>query len=71
MGVRGDLIKLAAEMLEGKGMPSKHYEDWDWPQHMPKKAWGKVLDAAYATRGQCLEWGIKVRELADKLERGE
>ena len=66
--LKSELIRLAAEMVRGQGMPSNHYDDWDWPKSMPSTAWGEVRRSANKAQEQCRQWGIAIKELADKIK---
>ena len=70
MGVRGELIRLAAEMVQCRNMLACPIEDWAWPKSTPVSVRRNVLADAAKAREQCRQWGIKIRALADRLEGG-
>jgi len=63
--VRGQLIKLGAEMAQRKGMPS--IDGWRWPARVPKAL---ARDARFAEDNadrQCVDWAAEIKKLADSL----
>lgn len=65
--IYGDLLKLAAEMLGRKNMPSRHHDDWGWPKCMQRTSWLKVHKAACDADEQSRAWGVRVGEIADRI----
>ena len=71
MSIRGELIRLAAEMVQCHNMPSSVQEDWAWPKSTPVSVRRNTLADAAKAREQCRQRGIKIRELSDRLEGGK
>lgn len=65
--MKDKLIKLAAEMVLGSNMPSRYYEDWDWPKGMQITSWREVYSASVKSQEQCRLWGIELRKIVDEL----
>lgn len=61
------LLQLAAEMALCAGMPSKYYEDWNWPKGMQVTSWRKVFDAAHKAELTCKDWSVELRKIYDSL----
>lgn len=56
----GRLIHLAAEMAQGKGMPSPYRDDWPtcWE-------WRHVRAAAEKAEAKAKDWAVELRQIAD------
>jgi hypothetical protein len=67
MDVKNELFKLAAEMVMRQNMPSKCYDDWDWPKGMQITSWRKVFDAADKADEQAKDWAVRLRRIIDVL----
>ena len=65
MSIKGELIKLAAEMAMCQNMPSKYYEDWNWPKGMQITSWRKVFDSALKAENQCKDWAVRLKEIVE------
>jgi hypothetical protein len=63
-----ELIKIAAEMVQIKNMPSDYYDDWEFlPNQLSQRAWKEIRQNAERAQAQCKVWSRKVREVADKI----
>jgi len=67
VNVRQQLIKLAAEIVQGTNMPSEFYEDWVFCKTTPQIDRGKAVCSAKRARQQCREWAITLRKIADGI----
>lgn len=63
----GKLIKLAAEMALGVGMPSDFDEDWRFSKSTPRYVRADVLSQAGKALDQCKLWAMELRSVADEL----
>lgn len=57
------LIKLAAEMVRGEGMPSDFVEDWDLPKTTPMKTRRKIQKSSATALAQCHEWANRIMDV--------
>jgi len=64
-----DLMKLAAEMVMRQNMPSRYYDDWNWPKGMQITSWRKVSDAADKADEQARDWAVRLRKIIDTLPK--
>ena len=62
---RSELLKLAAEMVIGRGMPSPYSEDWHLPKTVPKKVMRQIRTAAEQADNQCKDWAVRLRKIVD------
>jgi hypothetical protein len=65
--IGGALIRLAASMVRGSGMPSEHYEDHGWCKTTPQAERRRVLEQAERANEQARQWGTELKKLADML----
>lgn len=60
------LIKIAAQMAQGQGMPDQ--TDWPgWNRRVPQKLWVAARNACDKAYEQCRLWAISTREVFDAL----
>lgn len=67
MNAHSELIKIAAEIVGCKNMPSSIYEEWGWPKGMQITSWRKVCNSAFKAENQCKSWAIRLRKIADSI----
>lgn len=68
MEMKSELTKLSAQMALCNNMPSRYYEDWDWPKGMQVTSWRKVFDSAQKAENQCKEWSLKLSQIINAVE---
>lgn len=66
--VYSDLIKLAAELVRGQGLPTS-YDDGEFFVSTPQAERRRILKAVADTEERCKAWGVRVRHIADKLSK--
>lgn len=62
-----DLIRLAAQMARGDGLPSEHYADHRWYQTTPASERRDVLKQYARANDQARAWATELRRIADSL----
>lgn len=67
--IKNKLIKMAAEMVIGKNIPSGIWEDWDLPVSVRnnKTTMRTIINSAESARDQVRNWGIMIRDIANSL----
>lgn len=67
MSAYSELIRLAAEMAQAKGMPSPYLEDHAFYVSTPKAERRRLIAIAEKAENQCHEWAIRLRMAADAI----
>jgi hypothetical protein len=62
-----ELINLAAEMAQGKDMPSPYWDDHKWYRSTPLAERRGVLKSAEKANDRCRDWAMRIRAVADRL----
>lgn len=62
-----ELINLAAEMAQGRGMVSEHWDDHKWYRSTPMAERRNVIEAAMKANEQCRDWAVRLRAIANRL----
>ena len=57
------LIKLAAEIVRGEGMPPEWVGDWDIPKTTPRSARREIQRATLDAREQCRAWSRRIMDV--------
>jgi hypothetical protein len=65
MSEYADLIKLAAEMVRGEGMPTCF--DGEFYASTPLCERRRIMKAMADVEERCKVWGIRLRNIADRL----
>ena len=64
------LIKLAAEMARGYGMPNEWIRDWqNIGKATPIKMRLEIEGAAQIAHAQCREWSRRIMEIVDDVRK--
>ena len=61
--IKSELIKLAAEMVRCRCMPSEFIDDWQIPKSTPITTRRMIVRTTMAARDQSVEWGAKLARL--------
>ena len=64
------LIKLAAEMARGDGMPNEFISDWNLPKTGTVGARVEIMRATKHARSQCHYWSRRIMEIVDDVQVG-
>lgn len=64
---RSELIKLAAEMVHGVGMPPEYVSDHAWCKTTCAKERDRVVRDAQKAHDQCKDWAMRIKAIADRL----
>ena len=67
MNAKSELIRLAAEMLRGKNMPSMFADDWKLPASTPTKVIRTIEKVGETADEQCRLWATRLKEISDSL----
>lgn len=67
MSAHSELIRLAAEMAQAKGMPSPYLEDHAFYVSTPMAERRRLIAIAQKAESQCQEWAIRLRMAADAI----
>lgn len=67
MNPHHELIRLAAEMVQGIGLPSEFPEDRGFCKSTPLKERHRIMKEAWLARETAKVWGLRVRAAADLL----
>jgi len=63
--IKSRLLKMAAEMMRGKGMPPEFFGDWKLAKTTPITARREIVFHTNAARQQCNDWGRRLMEIVD------
>lgn len=64
-----ELIKIASEIAEKRGMPSLFLADWDLPKYTTKKVKKKIYSSASTVNTFCNDWAFRITKIARELQR--
>ena len=71
-GQRSLLLKIAAEMVRGDGMPPEWIGDWqNIGKATPMKTKREIEFAAKESRAQCREWSRRIMQILESTKKDE
>ena len=62
-----ELINIAAEMVNGKNMPSPYDDEHDWCRSTPIKERRRLLALSEKADEQAKVWAMRVKAVADRI----
>lgn len=66
---RSLLIKVAAEMFRGEGMPPQFLEDWELPKTTPVSVKKRLISKSNDAHRKAFAWGQSLKSVIQYLER--
>lgn len=64
---QSELLKIAAEMVRGEGLPSPYAEDHNWYRTTPVAERIAVERQYEKASNRCKEWAMRLKKVADSL----